>query len=207
MTASRGAFLEASRTASGPRALVRAPGPGRQSGFTLLEIIVVVLLIAISATFVVVNLERDRDALARLECERFARLVEQARDESIVSGRPYAVAVYPDENYYEFLQLRAGSDGTDDGPANGQEGEREDDKRAEWAPVEDDDSVFRRRDIPGDLNVTFELLDGGGAKAPLIVEGLGAITPFNFMIEGDDRVYAARLDAGRNVVVSDVTPE
>jgi len=152
--------------------------------------IVVVLLIAISATFVLVNLERDTDALARLECERFARLIEQARDESMISGRPYAVSVYPERHYYEFLQYRSDSKG-----------------KAAWSAVDDGDSIFRRRDIPSDLNVIFQLLGGGNDSGLLTVEGLGDISPFNFMIEGDSRVYAVRLDQGRNVAVSDVTPE
>lgn len=152
--------------------------------------IVVVLLIAVSATFVLINLERDTDAVARLECERFARLIEQARDESTISGRPYAVSVYPERHYYEFLQYDSGDQG-----------------ETAWSPVGDRDSIFRRREIPSDLNVIFQLLGGGGDSGLLIVEGLGDITPFNFMIEGDSRVYAVRLDQGRNVAVSDVTPE
>lgn len=179
--------------------------PGDQRGFTLLEIIVVVLLIAISATFVVVNLERDTDTLARLESERFARLIEQARDESIISGRPYAVSVNPDQNYYEFLRYRAGDD-KDKGEA--ETGDDEDSDDGEWVPVTDDqDRTFRRREVPVDLNVIFELLAGSGKSGLMVIEGLGDITPFNFMIEGDSRVYAVRLDDNQNVAVSDVTPE
>lgn len=161
-------------------------GRDGQRGFTLLEIIVVVLLIAVSATFVVVNLERDTDTLARFEAERFARLIEQARDESIISGRPYALSVDTDRNSYEFL--RYGSEG-------------------EWVPVSEDD-MFRRREIPGDLNVIFELLGGGsGASDLLVIEGLGEIASYNFLIEGDARVYAVRPGEGRTAAVSDVTPD
>lgn len=178
----------------------------------------VVLLIAISATFVVLNLERDTDALAHLETERFARLIEQAREESIVSGRAYAVSVAPDQHYYEFLQYRRsekdGNDGEGEadqgaGTASGEAvdtGSEGDDADGAWVPVEDD-HIFRRREIPVDLNVIFQLLEGSGKSGLLVVDGLGEITPFNFMIEGDSRVYAARLDDSLNVTVSDVTPD
>ena len=43
-------------------------------GFTLIEMLVVVLLIAITATLVVVNLQPDPDKQAHLEAERFAAL-------------------------------------------------------------------------------------------------------------------------------------
>lgn len=153
--------------------------PSTQSGFTLLEIMVVLALIAISVTFVVLNLQRDTDGAAKLEARRFAGLIEQARSESILSGRPYAVRVDPDHRTYTFLT-----------------------HQKQWSPVKDDD-VFRPRTFPQDLKISFDSTGGPEAAGDLLViEGLGEITPFVLTIRGDTRLYKVSIDDGQNVVVS-----
>ena len=64
---------------------------GDQGGFTLLEIMVVVVLIALTVTLVGMNLGRDTDQIAQLEATRFARLLSQVRDESVLTGKSYAI--------------------------------------------------------------------------------------------------------------------
>jgi type II secretion system protein H len=148
-----------------------------QAGFTLLEMMVVVVLIAISMTFAVISLDRDNDDVAELEARRFARLVEHARDESILSGRPFAVQVNPADRSYTFLRYGG-----------------------EWIEVKHDE-VFRRRVLPEDLKLEFEIpgdSDGGGL---LVVEGLGVITPFIFTVRGDTGLYRVSVDQAQNVVV------
>lgn len=145
--------------------------------------IVVVLLIAISATFVVVNLDRGSDKVAELEARRFAELLEQARDESILSGRAHAVAVNAAANSYEFMR-----------------------HQEEWIPIDDDD-MFRRRRIPEDLNVSLQLSGGPGGPDMLVVDGLGEITPFELSIRGESRVYTVSLDVNQNLAVTDAPPD
>jgi len=157
------------------------PRARRQAGFTLLEIMVVVVLIALSASLVVINLERDTDQVAELEARRFARLIEQARDESILSGRPLAVDVRPEARTYTFLQHRGG-----------------------WAEVTDDD-VFRMRRFPEYLGVDFETAGPPGAEELLVIEGLGLISPFQLTLEGEDIRYRVRIDDGQNVLVTSET--
>lgn len=153
-------------------------GPSAQSGFTLLEIMVVVILIAVSATYAVVRLDRSSDDIAELEARRFARLVEHARDESILSGRPFAVQVDPVARSYTFLH-----------------------HVREWTPVEDDD-VFRRRVLPEDLELDFESSSDPGSGGLLVIEGLGVITPFVFTVRGDSRTYRVSVDEAHNIVVA-----
>lgn len=150
----------------------------RQAGFTLLEIMVVVVLIAISVTFAVVNLERDTDDVAELEARRFAQLIEHARDESILSGRPYAVQVDPIAGGYTFLQYGN-----------------------EWSEITEDD-VFRPREFPPDLGVTFEMPSDPDSGGLLVVEGLGVITPFVLTVRGDTRTYRVSVDEAQNIVVT-----
>lgn len=139
---------------------------------------VVVVLIAISATFAVVNLDRNNDDIAELEARRFAQLIEHARDESILSGRPYAVQVDPVERSYTFLQ-----------------------HDEEWTQVRNDD-VFRRRELPEDLEMAFETSEDTGADGLLIIEGLGLISPFIFTVRGDTRSYKVSVDEAQNVIVA-----
>jgi len=150
----------------------------RQCGFTLLEIMVVVVLIAISATFAVISLDRDVDGIAELEARRFARLIAHARDESILSGRPFAVQVDPLAGSYVFFQYR--------------------DK---WRELENDD-VFRRRRFPEDLKIEFEIHNSAESSGLLVIEGLGEITPFILTVRGDKRLYRVSVDRSQNVVVA-----
>ncbi|MDZ7841297.1 MAG: GspH/FimT family protein [Gammaproteobacteria bacterium] len=139
---------------------------------------VVVILIAISATYAVVRLDRGSDDVAELEARRFARLVEHARDESILSGRPFAVQVDPVARSYTFLQYAQ-----------------------EWTQVKHDD-VFRRRELPENVDLEFEASSDPGSGGLLVIEGLGVITPFIFTVRGDSRTYKVSVDEAHNVVVA-----
>lgn len=159
---------------------VRAHNP-RQAGFTLLEIMVVLILIGISTAFVVLNIDRDSDSLAELEARRFASLIEHARDESILSGRPFAVSVDPTDKLYAFLQY--------DG---------------EWSRIEGDD-IFRVRHFPADLDIAFETGGSPDARGLLVIQGLGIMTPFVLTVGGESTRYRVTIDPGGNVVVSNDT--
>ena len=95
-----------------------------QRGFTLLEIMVVVVLIALTVTLVGLNLNRDLDQIAGLEAERFAKLLEHLRYESVLTGKSYAIEVDEQKKIYRFLES---SD--------------------KWLPIKNDD-LLRPRKIP-----------------------------------------------------------
>ncbi|WP_297359695.1 GspH/FimT family pseudopilin [Acidiferrobacter sp.] len=64
---------------------------GRHRGFTLLEILVVLVLIGIMLGVVAPRLSRDMGVSARHEGLRLMALLKAARTEAIVTGRPYRV--------------------------------------------------------------------------------------------------------------------
>ena len=66
----------------------------KQSGFTLLEIMVVVFLIALTAGVVSLNFRHDKSQLVEVEARRFAALVEQMCQESIIQARVLAVTLF-----------------------------------------------------------------------------------------------------------------
>jgi len=81
----------------------RAADPGRRTvpqGFTLIEVLVVVILIAITATLVAVRLTPDDQRTLTDEAAKLAILLEQARDEAVGTGA--SVAWQPEAGRYRF---------------------------------------------------------------------------------------------------------
>lgn len=167
----------------------------RCQGFTLIEIMLVVLLISITATLVTVNLQRDPDQIAEQEAKRFMALVEHVRGESVLTGRTIGIAVEANDNTYSFM--RPG--GT-------------------WSPISDDD-ILRTRYVPDYLEVEVKIETQAGSddgeeddeegdeasekeKSPpkyIIVSSIGDITPFIFTVSGDDLSYTVTLQDGQNL--------
>ena len=156
-----------------------------QYGFTLLEIMVVVILIVLTVSLVGVNLARDLDQVAELEANRFASLVEHVRDESILSGKIYAIEVDEGQKTYQFLESSQG-----------------------WQPVARDD-VLRQRHFPEYLSIRFDILQQQKPDRTgfLVVEGLGEITPFRLAVEGEKYMHVVALDDSLNVRVDRITKD
>ncbi|WP_159098527.1 type II secretion system minor pseudopilin GspH [Thiorhodospira sibirica] len=112
--------------------------PGRSAhGFTLLEILVVLVLVAIMAGFAVISLgDGSRDRTIEQEGRRLVALLNLLRDEAILGGEVRAVGFAPQA--YHFLRLY-----------------RVDERSYEWLPDEDD-PVLRSRDL-APLGVDFLL--------------------------------------------------
>lgn len=147
------------------------------AGFTLVELLVVVALVGLVITFIVVNIERDVDQLAQIEARRFKALVEYARDESLLTGRPYAVEIDEAGSSYQFLVP----------------GEP-------WQVVGRDD-VLKPRRLPEGVRLRLDLQQSGTSQRLVVVDGLGVITPFALFLRGDSREYSITLDAGQNLQV------
>ncbi|MBU1691496.1 MAG: GspH/FimT family pseudopilin [Gammaproteobacteria bacterium] len=95
----------------------------RQVGFTLVEILVVLVIIGITVALISVNLVPDDKRVLTIEAQKLALLFEQARDEAIISGKEIAWSVEGDKTRFW----------------------RKDDK-GKWMPNSGDD-LFRDRDL------------------------------------------------------------
>ncbi|MFW2440431.1 MAG: pilus assembly FimT family protein, partial [Arenicellales bacterium] len=107
--------------------------PMNQKGFTLIEIMVVMFLIALTVGIVSVNFRHDTSQVVETEARRFIALVEQMCQESIIQGRVFAVAA-DGATAYSFVSLVNGN----------------------WVPVADDD-IFYTRQLPEEISITIAL--------------------------------------------------
>jgi general secretion pathway protein H len=70
-------------------------------GFTLLELLVVLVIVGLTLGFVSVNMMQSTEQALQSEAQRIALLLQLARDEAIVRNRP--IAFEADGERYRFL--------------------------------------------------------------------------------------------------------
>lgn len=84
----------------------RRRGPDR--GFTLVELVITLLVLAVALAVVAPAVGRSTDTLrTRAEAARLAAMLRHAREQAITSGRPHALVVDPDRHR---LTIVAGTD-------------------------------------------------------------------------------------------------
>lgn len=107
----------------------------RHGGFTLLELLVVVVIVAILFTYTTLAIRGDTpEDLIKQEARRLERLVELALEEAILRGQEYAIEVRPGS--YLFLRF----------------------KQNQWTPLTDD-KLLHERALPLDMELEMRLED------------------------------------------------
>ncbi len=149
----------------------------KHAGFTLIELLVVISLVGLVVTLVVLRIERDAGQLAQLEAERFYALVTHVQDESLLSGRPYAVEVDEANGSYRFLKP-------------GQP----------WQVITNDD-VLRSRQVPEGVKLHMEMQQLNTIGRMVVIDGLGLVTPFVLTISGGAKEFEVFSDTGQTVIL------
>ncbi len=98
-----------------------------QSGFTLLELLVVIVIVAILFTYTTLAIRGNspEDAIKE-EAQRLERLIELALEESVLRGEEYGIEFYTDG--YRFLRQTS----------------------SQWEAVTGDD-ILRERELPENM--------------------------------------------------------
>lgn len=104
-----------------------------QSGFTLLELLVVIVIVAILFTYTTLAIRSDSaEDIIRHEAQRIERLVELALEESILRGEEYGIEF--SLNSYRFLRF----------------------EENRWTPLSGD-KILRERELPIDMELELRL--------------------------------------------------
>jgi len=142
-----------------------SPGPAGRRGFTLVEILVVLVVVGVVLTAAVLSLRVGPGAeLLQEEGKRLLALTRLARDEAVLRGEEIGLRVEPGR--YAFLVL----------------------KREGWVPV-GDAPVFRPRELPAvlTLRLTVDGVDvsargsrsrGADGLPDVVLWSSGEVTPF-----------------------------
>ncbi|GAA5216552.1 type II secretion system minor pseudopilin GspH [Corallincola platygyrae] len=107
-----------------------------EQGFTLLEVLLVIALMAIVSVGVVLNLDlAGPEQKLEREATRFGAVVEMAAEQALMRGEEYGMRV--DDKQYRFFQL---------------------DEENKWQPIEDD-RLFAPRNWPDIIGAKLTLDD------------------------------------------------
>ena len=140
----------------------RAPGArrSRSPGFTLIEVIVVVMIIGIIVGLAGVQLARGPEDQVREEGERLALLLRAAREEAILQGRVFAFS--SERDAYRFLRLE---------------------RNGRLKPTRDDELLRAQRLPPGMIieSVQFEGA-GDAARGGLVFLPSGELPAFRLVL-------------------------
>lgn len=109
-------------------------GYSSQRGFTLLEILVVLVIIGIVTSMAVLNIGDRKQEVLQKESQRIIALIKLARDEAILQGREYGLGFW--RGNYQFYEL--------------------DEENSTWSPVPGDRQL-RPREIPESLDLILEM--------------------------------------------------
>lgn len=135
----------------------------RQAGFTLVELLVVLVVMGVVLGLAVVQLMPDKDASLRDEGLRLALLLENAGMEARASGRPLAWS--GEKNNYRFLRKNSYGD---------------------WIRI-DDESFFRPRTMSEGINFSEIKVEEQTLKSGelLLLSAHSYAVPFSIRLRGE----------------------
>jgi len=171
-----------------------------QRGFTLLELIIVVFLIALTTGFISTRLSHNVGREVEQEAHKFAALVNYCKEEAVVSSEPMAIFIDQSESRFVFLRL---------GETDWEEIRQDDILRPRTAPEPVEIKIVKlaKNAITRDSKTKSKASDNKKKKksknpyknAPLIVvDALGRLSPFEVAFYFEDSEFRVKPgDDGR----------
>ncbi|HID49814.1 MAG TPA: type II secretion system protein GspH [Chromatiales bacterium] len=145
----------------------------RHSGFTLLEILVVLVLLGIVLSVAVLSAGGDAGRQLEQEVRRMAELIRLAQEEAVLNGNELAIRFYPDGYAFERLEDK------------------------DWLPLQGS-NLFKRRQF--DSGVKLEVRQDGVAvdlqekdTGRILLQSSGEMTPFELFLGWYDEDPLFRL--------------
>jgi len=143
------------------------PGGKKHAGFTLLELLAVILIIGIIISMASLSIGQNTSRIVQDEAERLQGLIQLAGEEAVLQGRDLALEF--DYDRYRFLEWI----------------------KEDWQPVMDD-PLLRERPLPEAIDLEL-LLEGietsfeDKENLPRIfIFSSGELTPFDMTLKTDE---------------------
>jgi general secretion pathway protein H len=170
----------------------------RAAGFTLIEMMLVLVLLATSAVAVIISLPESKDDKVKDEAARFYQLVQLLGEDALLNGVDYGIRI--ERHRYQFLELT----------------------RNDWQPIKES-KFFTEVDVGEDINLRVEIggyswqdkdrlfkpgslfdedmfaeqTDKNKIKPPqVVVMASGEYTPFtlDFEVDGQNQFWHVQAD-------------
>lgn len=153
----------------------------RKQGFTLIEILVVMVIIGIMLASVAIKVFPDERQTLHQEAERLGLLLEQARDEAFLSGRSIAWSMQ--QQSYVFSSLNA---------------------ERQWTPIANN-QILRTRPLSASVNLSALSINQlpVGLNTRLVFSPSGLNTPFSATLELHGHQLSLEGDSVGSVKIKD----
>lgn len=160
----------------------------KQSGFTLIEILVVILIISIITSVGVLSIGRNENKQVETFANELTQLVSLAERQAML--QPNTLGLKLDRESFQFSSLQTAQAGV----------------KQNWVPLQD--NFLGKRNIPDDIEIRVDVAhaqssDDESAKSlpQVIISSNGDITPFNIYVglKGKKPRYVVSCDASGQV--------
>jgi general secretion pathway protein H len=167
----------------------------KQKGFTLVEILVVMLIISIITSVGVLSINRNENKQVETFASELAQLVSLAERQAML--QPNVLGLQLEKESFQFSSLQTGQAGT----------------KQDWVPL--DDNILGKREIPDGIELRVDMShdmktsdsdktndDDKKIKLPqVIISSNGDVTPFNIYVghKGKKPLYVVSVDASGQI--------
>jgi len=164
-----------------------------QSGFTLIEVMVVVVILAVMSALIVGSIQGDVDRNAKIEAQRFIAVVNEMRDEAVISGKTVIMRMDDRAKSYSFDVL-SGSAEQEQNSFDRLFRTRKlhESVKLKWEVFEEFD-----RDDEDEFEANQEEDDDDSPR--VFITALGELTPFQARFGGEENDFVVELDDDGNL--------